>query len=78
MAKEAENTISQKSEVRYDITFSFRMDPDTKDALEKVALFEHVKVSELIRKCITTQILKYKRNPQFKAFLRELEKRGLR
>jgi len=58
----------------YDYPLGIRITWETLRWLEKIALFEHLKVTELVRKWISDQILKYQRNPQFKAFLKQLEK----
>jgi len=57
--------------VRYDYVLAVRIERDLVQWLNLIALFERIKTPELMRRWISSQVLKYQRNPQFKSWLRQ-------
>lgn len=63
------------SAVQHEVGITVRLDWDTVKELEKIALFEHDKRAPLMRRIIVEKVQVYQRNPAYKRFLKQLERR---
>jgi hypothetical protein len=61
--------------IRFPCEKSVRFDWDSLKMLETVALFEREKPATMIRRIVVEKLQVYERNPAFKRFLKELERR---
>jgi hypothetical protein len=58
--------------IDYPITFSLKLDVDTAMELDNIALYERKKKAALVRDQLVDMVQRYRRNPQYKLFLRKL------
>ena len=65
----------EKQVVGYPYIVGVRVDEETREELDIIALFDRKKVSTWIRDLIVSAVKRYQRNPQYKRFKRELEKK---
>lgn len=61
--------------IKFPCEKSVRFDWDSLKMLETVALFEREKPATMIRRIVVEKLQVYERNPAFKRFLKELERR---
>ena len=64
----------QDYESGLNITKSVRIDEEMEKKLDKVALYEKVRAGTLLRMWVHDKIQTYYRNPQFKSWIRQLER----
>ena len=62
-----------KRQIRYPITVGVKVDPETREELDIIALFDRKKVGTWLRDLIVDAVKRYQRNPQYKKFKRDLE-----
>jgi len=55
----------------YNVTKSLRIDELDAKRLEKIALYERVRIGTLLRMWVHDKILTYYRNPQFRRWLKQ-------
>jgi predicted transcriptional regulator len=61
--------------VTYDNVLTIKVDDDTNDELENMALFERKKKATFCRETLVQTVQKYRRNPQYLKFKKQLEGR---
>jgi len=66
---------SEKRTVQYPLMFSTRVDYETMDEIEVIALFDRKKPGTWLRDLVVDAVKRYQRNPQYKKFKRDLEAR---
>ena len=66
------------SDSGYDNLLSVKVHYRTKSDLDKIALFEHRKLSELVREWLGDKNDGYEKRPDFRHFLKQLEEQRLK
>ena len=66
------------SDSGYDNLLSVKVHYRTKNDLDRIALFEHRKLSELVREWLGDKIDGYEKRPDFRHFLKQLEEQRLK
>ena len=61
--------------VEYQSLLSVKLSNSLMDNLDKIKLFEHRKLSELVREWLTGKVEGYYKRPDFRHFLKSLEER---
>lgn len=61
--------------MRYPIVFGTRIDWETMNEIDDIALFDRKKPATWLRDLIVDAVKRYQRNPQYKKFKRDLEAR---
>jgi len=62
-----------KRKIHYPITVGVKIDHETREELDIIALFDRKKVGTWLRDLIVDAVKRYQRNPQYKRFKRDLE-----
>lgn len=62
-----------KRVIHYPITVGFKLDWETRQELDIIALFDRKKVATWVRDTVISAVRRYQRNPQYKRFKRDLE-----
>jgi len=65
----------KRPSIRYPILVGAKIDYETREELDIIALFDRKKVGTWIRDLIVDAVKRYQRNPQYKRFKRELEEK---
>ena len=66
------------SDSGYDNLLSVKVHYRTKNDLDRIALFDHRKLSELVREWLGDKIDGYEKRPDFRHFLKQLEEQCLK
>lgn len=61
--------------VEYQSLLSVKLSNSLMDNLDKIKIFEHRKLSELVREWLTDKVEGYYKRPDFRHFLKDLEER---
>jgi hypothetical protein len=59
----------------YGSLLSVKMNHRLRDDLDRIAIFEHRKLSELVREWLSDKVDGYEKRPDYKHFLKQLEEK---
>lgn len=70
--------MSGVEKIAFPVLLGVRLDLDTGTELDKMALFERKRKSAFVRDLLVDSVQRYRRNPTYKRFIRQLEEQRLK